>query len=239
MRHATDPDHVIAVSTIVSEHRSARDAALVGAVWGLGHGVTILALGSGVILLGWVIPVRLGLAVEFAAGIMLIWLGLSTLWRVLDHPHHVHAHEHQHGEVVHSHPHSAAVSGHDHAHDPVAVTWLDRRLAGIRVYQLLRPLMVGLVHGVAGSAAVVLLALTTLGGQRAGMLYLLLFAVGTIVGMTAVAVGMSLPFTIGERRSGGWTRGLRLVAGALSVAFGGFLAWRVGVTEGLFASWTA
>src|SRR5579859_885538 len=83
MRHATDPDHVIAVTTIVARHRTARGAALIGAVWGVGHTLTILVVGSGIILFSWVIPGRLGLSMELAVGLMLIALGVANLRDVL------------------------------------------------------------------------------------------------------------------------------------------------------------
>src|SRR5271170_331778 len=123
MRHATDPDHVIAVSTIVSRHRSVKQAALIGALWGVGHTLTILLVGSGIVLFGWVIPARIGLSMEFSVGLMLILLGVLNLTGILQwitnelspqHSHgadghtHTHSHAHAHGDYVHTHPH-----GHD------------------------------------------------------------------------------------------------------------------------------
>ena len=236
MRHATDPDHVIAVSTIVSQHRSTRGAALIGAVWGLGHSLTIFAIGSGMILLGWVMPTRVGLSLEFGVALMLIGLGLATIranWReaVAEH-----AHAHQHGAASHAHPHRHDSSAHRHTHDPAVVNWLDRRLAGIHLYQLSRPLLIGIVHGLAGSAAVALLVLATISDAQAGLLYLAVFGLGTVAGMMVVTAGISLPFALGVGDGAPWQRRLRLGTGLLSLAFGCFLAWRIGVTEGLFVS---
>ena len=129
MRHATDPDHVIAVTTIVSRHRRAGSAALIGALWGVGHTLTILIVGGGIILFRWVIPIRVGLSMEFSVGLMLIVLGIMNLTGILQliaesrtttregHSGH-HSHPHPHGDYVHTHPH-----GHDpeaHPHDPPA-----------------------------------------------------------------------------------------------------------------------
>ena len=115
MRHATDPDHVIAVTTIVARHRRSGGAAMIGALWGVGHTLTIMIVGSGIILLGWVIPPRVGLSLELAVGVMLIILGFLSLSGAFQdvsesataggHEHSsVHAHPHPHGDYVHSHP---------------------------------------------------------------------------------------------------------------------------------------
>jgi high-affinity nickel-transport protein len=232
MQHATDPDHVVAVSTIVSEERSTWGAALIGAAWGVGHSLTILAVGSAVFLLGWAIPPRLGLSMEFAVALMLLWLGAMTLASARQRTQ-LHEHAHLHGRQPHTHPHAHVDGPHAHAHEPGTVRWLDRRLAGVRLYQLVRPLLVGIVHGLAGSAAVALLMVATLGSSRAGLLYLVVFGVGTIAGMTLVTAGISVPF----RLTGGsaeWLRRLRVAAGLLSLVFGCYLAWRVGYVEGLF-----
>lgn len=232
MQHATDPDHVVAISTIVSQERSTRSAALIGAAWGVGHGLTILAVGAGIFLLGWVVPPRLGLVMEFGVAVMLLWLGATTLRSArLDAT--VHEHAHLHAGRPHTHPHAHLDTPHAHPHEPGAVRWMDRRLAGVRLYQLVRPLLVGVMHGLAGSAAVALLVLATLGSSRAGLLYLVVFGVGTIAGMTLVTGAISVPF----RLTGGshhWLRRLRVAAGLLSLVFGCWLAWRVGFVEGLF-----
>jgi high-affinity nickel-transport protein len=231
MRHATDADHVIAVSTIVSRHRSPLAAALIGAVWGVGHTLTIFVVGGGIILFGWVIPHRLGLSMEFAVGLMLIALGIATIWGVLrQRGESAHEHPHHHGSEVHTHAHDHR---HEEHHEAAAVNWLDVRLAGIRVYQLLRPMLVGVVHGLAGSAAVALLVLAAIGNPRWGVLYLLVFGLGTIAGMTLVTAGISLSFT---RSSGSrlWAQRVRLASGLLSLGFGCFVAYRIGFVEGLF-----
>ena len=116
MRHATDADHVVAVMTIVSRQRSLRPAAWVGALWGVGHTLTIVLVGSAIILFNWAIPPRVGLAMEFAVGLMLIALGLMNVAGTLrglgpiargtSDPPTVHSHAHQHGDYVHSHPHA-------------------------------------------------------------------------------------------------------------------------------------
>ena len=234
MRHATDPDHVIAVSTIVTRVRGARSAALIGAVWGVGHTLTIMIVGGGIILLGWVIPARVGLSLELAVGVMLIVLGGLNLTGL-------HAHPHQHGDYVHSHVHQHDPEVHPHLPDQTPMGWLDRHLRGLGLYQLLRPLLVGVVHGLAGSAAVALLVLTTIRNPAWAIGYLLIFGLGTITGMMLITVLIALPMVYSARRVATFSRGLRVASGLVSLGFGLFLAYRVGVVAGLFTSraeWT-
>jgi ABC-type nickel/cobalt efflux system permease component RcnA len=254
MRHATDPDHVVAVTTIVARHRSRAGGALIGAVWGLGHALTILAVGAGIVLLGWVIPPRLGLALELVVGIMLIALGFATLSDPGNqesppatpggHDHErprVHAHAHPHGDYVHTHSHGHEPEAHPHAPDQTPLARLDRRFGGLGGYQLARPLVVGIVHGLAGSAAVALLVLASIRDPLWSLLYLLVFGVGTIAGMMLVTAVLAWPFARGESTLPAVHRGLRLAAGGVSLVFGLFLAYRIGVVDGLLSAaprWT-
>jgi high-affinity nickel-transport protein len=146
MRHATDPDHVIAVSTIVSRQRSIRYAALIGALWGLGHTITIFVVGSSIILFGLVIPPRVGLSMEMSVGLMLVLLGVLNLSGIMrwitetvtpsysDH----HEHSHGHGDYVHSHPHVHSPGKHGHAEDATPVGWMDRTFGRLGIYQVVR-----------------------------------------------------------------------------------------------------
>lgn len=211
MRHATDPDHVIAVSTIVARQRSKGGAAAIGAVWGVGHTLTILAVGTGIIGFGWVIPPKLGLSMEWSVGLMLVLLGFLNL-----------------KEIVPAH-------GHSHEPDATSLGWLDRHFGALGPYRLVRPLIVGIVHGLAGSAAVALLVLTTIHDPRWAILYLAIFGVGTIVGMMIMTMLITLPFGFVSPRA------LRIASGAISLAFGLFIAYRIGIVDGLFTGhphWT-
>ncbi|HET7423316.1 MAG TPA: hypothetical protein VFJ92_07140 [Gemmatimonadales bacterium] len=252
MRHATDPDHVIAVSTIVTRHRSRTGGALIGAVWGMGHTLTILVVGAGIVLLGWVIPARVGLALELAVGVMLVVLGFATLSdrapnvRPTEakggHDHEpVHVHAHPHGDYVHTHAHGHHPESHPHGADQTPLARLDRCLGGLGTYRLVRPLVVGVVHGLAGSAAVALLVLATIRDPWWAMLYLLVFGVGTVAGMMLVTAALAWPFARAGARVATMQRGLRVAAGLVSVAFGLFIAYRIGVVDGLFSAapnWT-
>ena len=252
MRHATDPDHVIAVTTIVSRQRTAGGAALIGALWGVGHTLTILVVGAGIILLGWVIPPRVGLSLELSVGVMLIVLGFMNLTGVLQRitesarppgslPGTVHAHPHAHDDYVHTHVHSHEPEGHPHAPDQTPLARLDRRLGGLGAYQAVRPLVVGVVHGLAGSAAVALLVLTTIGNTAWSIFYLLIFGVGTIAGMMLITAGIAWPLTYAEARFASLPHRLRIASGAISLVGGLALAYQIGVVDGLFGaspSWT-
>ena len=242
MRHATDPDHVIAVSTIVARHRSARGAALVGAAWGIGHSLTVFVVGGGIVLLGWVIPPRVGLSLEVSVGVMLVVLGVVNLlgaWKAAETRAAPHAHAHPHGDYVHSHPHGHAPEHHPHREDDTPVSRLDRRLGALAAYRLVRPLVIGMVHGLAGSAAVALLVVAAISEPRWSALYLVVFGAGTVAGMMLVTLLIALPLAWGGGAR--LTRGLAFASGVASLGFGLWLAYRVGVVDGLFTGtprWT-
>lgn len=233
MRHATDPDHVIAVTTIVTRQRSVARSAWIGAFWGLGHTLTILLVGAGIILFNLVIPVRLGLSMELSVGVMLIILGvinIASFFRSVSEiaplePADSIAHPHSHTPgAAHSHVHGTMEKPLAHA---------DRVLKKLRLYQYIRPLIVGIVHGLAGSAAVALLVLTTIRDPRWAVAYLVVFGVGTIAGMMLIT--MSLASTlhwVGRNRR--FSRQLALASGLLSVGFGLLVAYQTGIASGLF-----
>jgi high-affinity nickel-transport protein len=247
MRHATDPDHVIAVTTIVSQQRRTGRAALIGAFWGLGHTVTIFVVGSAIILFNLVIPPRIGLAMEFSVGLMLIVLGLwnvSSFMRsvpAIESQPLVHSHPHSHGNLVHTHVHIHSPEQHVHGAGRASVARLDSRLGSVGIYQFIRPLVVGVIHGLAGSAAVALLILASIRDSRWAIAYLLVFGIGTIAGMMLITMGIASTFRAVGNRFQAFSRRLALVTGLLSVCFGLVIAYQICVVQGLFSShplWT-
>jgi hypothetical protein len=243
MRHATDPDHVIAVSTIVTRQPTIRAALVIGSLWGIGHTLTIVAVGGALVLFSVEIPPRLGLTMEMGVALMLIVLGMWNLTGIFEHIRGLrplagagleYGHPHSHGAIFHSHM-SGSVSGqHDHGNDQTpVVAWLDRRLGGLNAYQILRPLIIGLVHGLAGSAAVALLVLALIKNPWWAIAYLVLFGIGTIAGMILITAAIGGLLVYASRRSYRVER-LRVAAGLVSVGFGLFLAYQIAVVDGLF-----
>jgi len=247
MRHATDPDHVIAVSTIVSRERSIAKAAFIGVLWGLGHTLTILAVGAAIILFGLAIPARIGLTMEFCVGLMLILLGVLNLTGTMKwmsekfspaHPPIAgeHAHIHEHGAKMHFHWHSHAPQSDHHGKSLAPPPVLERSFAGLGLYQSLRPLFVGVVHGLAGSAAVALLVLSAIREPKWAVLYLLVFGLGTIAGMMLITSVIALPFSFAGYRFAWLNRSLITASGILSLAFGLFVCYHIGFVDGLFTA---
>lgn len=203
LRHAADPDHVVAVTAIAARTRRVGQAALLGIVWGLGHTLTLFTVGAGIILFNWILPPRVGLAMEFCVALALVVVGLLNLGRPPRR--------------------QAELEGR-----------AGRPLAG-------RAFIVGLVHGLAGSAAVALLVLATVRDPRWACGYLLVFGLGTLMGMVLVTTGFALPVAAAAQRWGGAERLIRVSTGALSLVFGLWLIYQIGWSDGLFLSvprWT-
>lgn len=202
VRHATDPDHIVAVSTIVSGQRSMLRGALVGAQWGLGHTLTLLVAGGAMIVFRFAVPPRVGLALEFLVAVMLVGLGTSNLLAARG---------------------PAIADGTT----PVPSRW--------------RPLAIGVVHGLAGSAAVALLVLATIPDTVWAVVYLGVFGAGTIAGMVMMTIAISAPTIVLGARMPTLRGRMQFAAGALSVGVGLLLMHRTGIADGLFSDaprWT-
>ena len=205
LRHALDADHIAAVGAMVSERPGWRTALRTGLLWGLGHTVALLVAGAFVIGLHLVIPDAIARALEAGVALMVLFLGGTALARALRARADVHSHYHAHGRRVHRHLHFHDASGE---HDP-------HRVARIG----LKPLLVGTLHGLAGSAALTLLVLAQIPSSGGGLAYLAVFGVGSIGGMALLSVAIGLPFTATLARPG-WNLALRVTAGAAGVLFG-------------------
>jgi high-affinity nickel-transport protein len=249
---------VIAVSTIVSRERNIAKSAWVGAVWGVGHTLTILVVGAALILLDFIgtqqgsgtvqfhLSPRLGLVMDLAVAVMLIVLGIMNLRRFsrwipsVAHEAVVHSHSHAHGDYVHSHPHSHAPESHPHSPDKTPVAKLDKMLQRFRTYSLIRPLIIGIVHGLSGSAAVALLVVPIIRDPKWSIAYLLVFGVGTIFGMMLITMTIASAFHLvggGQK----FFQRLAFASGLLSLCFGLFIAYQICIVNGLFSAhpmWT-
>jgi ABC-type nickel/cobalt efflux system permease component RcnA len=240
MRHSTDPDHVLAVSTIVSRQKSIKSSATIGLLWGLGHTLTIFLVGSAIIIFGVVIPPRLGLSMEFCVALMLILLGVLNLTGVM-------RWIRERLTPAKSAPATpqTAVSVNHISENPgdtnqgvsgSVASFLDRTIGKLGLYQTIRPLVVGLVHGLAGSAAVALLVLSTIKSPLWSTAYLLVFGFGTMMGMMLMTAAISLPLVYTGNKFFKINRHLSTISGFASMAFGIFLAYHIGFVDGLFTS---
>jgi high-affinity nickel permease len=219
LRHALDADHVAAVATFSTEERNLWRSSLIGAWWGAGHTAALLIFGALIVALKLVISERLSQFLEFTVGLMLVMLGVNVL-RKLWSGTAIHVHTHTHGGSEHSHLHVQLGSG-EHAHQHRVV-----RLAG-------RPFVVGVVHGLAGTAAVLLLVVGAIPSALLAIGTIVIFGVGTIGGMMAMSILMSVPLVYAAGRVRAVERVLRFAAGAFSLGFGIFLAWDVGFLQAL------
>ncbi|HEY4485065.1 MAG TPA: urease accessory protein UreH [Nitrospiria bacterium] len=219
MKHALDADHVVAVSTIVSKDRSFLGSSLVGLFWGIGHTLTLLGVGFVILMLKIVIPDKVALGMELAVGIMLVFLGGVVAAGLIREHLHLHPHRHEEGEThlhLHTHP---PVETHAHSH------------AIRRGY---RSMAVGMVHGLAGSAALMFLVVPGLHSTAERMAYIIIFGAGSMLGMMLVTMVISLPFVYTGMRFNRLSRIMTAVAGIASIGLGTILIYEIGFVKGLF-----
>jgi len=213
MRHATDADHVVAVTNIVSRQRNICRVALTGIFWGLGHSLTVFVVGGAITCFGFVVSKRLGLSLDFSVAIMLIVLGLLNLnasFRWFS---------------------AIQETGHSHREENARI---DRWSVFFSSGSPFRPLLIGVVHGLAGSATVALLVLPLLRATAAALMYLLVFGAGTIVGMMLITAVIAAPIRYAAEHSAAWHRVLGGLAGATSFSLGAVLVYQIGFVQKLF-----
>jgi sulfite exporter TauE/SafE len=219
LKHATEADHLAAVSTIVSERRSLFSSAFIGGVWGLGHTISLFIAGVFVLLLNFQISERTERILEFCVGVMLFLLGLNVLRKIIKGGH-LHFHRHKHAGREHVHPHIHQTEDDPHTHH------------GLRFSP--RALVVGMVHGLAGSAALMLVLIPTIESRLIGLIYIVVFGVGSIGGMMLMSFLVGLPFHLTEKKFNRLNYFLQSAAGLVSIGLGLFIVYEKGVTEGLF-----
>jgi ABC-type nickel/cobalt efflux system permease component RcnA len=229
LKHATEADHLVAVTTIVSEQRSIWRSGMVGALWGVGHTAALLAVGVLVIILEIRIPEPIAAILEFVVALMIIFLGGRILFLTLRHRTDVHVHTHAHDGHAHTHFHfHDAGDAHKVSTTPQQMHSVEHHRPSLSGW---RPLVVGMIHGLAGSAVLTLLVLTEVvrhGSRARGMGYLLVFGLGSIGGMLLMSTLISLPIVLTTRRFERIEVPMRLVVSLSSIAFGLYYAWLTG-----------
>lgn len=224
LRHATEADHIVAVSTVVSQDKNPWRGLWVGASWGLGHTTLLLFIGIVILLIDKPFPEDYAIILEFGVGLMLVMLGLQAFWSLRRREIHVHTHQHDGEAHLHFHSHATESPTTNH-HGFIRLGRPEFRLKSYAI---------GSMHGLAGSAAVTLLVLATVDGFWKGLSYLLAFGVGTIMGMGLLTLLMGLPlaFTGRSERSSQFIKGL---AGVASIAFGVMLMTKIGLSNNLLS----
>lgn len=231
VRHAFDADHLVAVTTIVSSYKNPLKAAWIGISWGLGHTLTLFLAGVLLLLLNIRITGNAAQFFEFIVGAMLVVLGIQTLWSFRRRKVHVHVHTHESTEHKHFHVHEET-PGHAHAHlnkqEQISrkiaediIPGEHRDVSGQRPFRV-KSFLVGIVHGLAGSAALMLLVLAEVSSKWVGISYILLFGFGTAASMAIISILISLPFSISAKIPA-LNKIIQTGAGALSIVFG--LVW--------------
>lgn len=230
LKHALEADHLAAVTTIVSERKSLLGSSLVGGLWGVGHTLALLAAGAAFILLRVRIDERTALALEFAVGIMLALLGANALRKLFRRRARLHLHTHRHGGWLHAHPHLHD-TGSTHEHTTTAAAAAQATHHGFNLNA--RPVLIGLMHGLAGSAALMLLVLSAITSPLVGLAYIGVFGVGSIGGMVLMSTLVGLPIHLTAGRFLRLNFAVRACAALFSFGFGLLLMYRIGYVEGL------
>ncbi|WP_075980401.1 urease accessory protein UreH domain-containing protein [Bacillus massilinigeriensis] len=218
IKHALEPDHVIAVSTIASQSKKLSRSSLAGVFWGIGHTLTLFVVGMSVIFMKGEIPEEWALSLEFLVGIMLVYLGVSSIFNLRR----IGATTHTHSEINHDHFHLHPVKPSTaHIHKKVSY---------------LKSMFIGIIHGLAGSAAMVVLTMSTVSSVWQGAMYMLVFGLGTVAGMLISTTIIGIPFvlTASKERVNTW---LTQATGTISTLFGVYYMYNLGITEGLFSIW--
>jgi ABC-type nickel/cobalt efflux system permease component RcnA len=220
IKHAIEPDHVIAVSTIASQSKKLFRSSLAGVFWGIGHTSTLFIVGIILIVMKDKIPEKWAMSLEFLVGIMLVYLGITTLRSFKN----KHVHKTEHDGEEHKHFHSHKPNGeHEHTHQHNNVDYF-------------RSMLIGLVHGLAGSGAMVLLTMSTVKSVWEGAIYILVFGAGTVIGMLFFTTIIGLPFVLSAKKLN-LNKTLTRMTGVISTAYGIYYMYNLGVTEGLFRLW--
>ncbi len=226
MRHAIESDHLAAVASLATRDQTIRDTIRQGVIWGTGHTLTLFLFGSLVLLMDAVIPQTLAAALEFMVGLMLLALGIDVLRRLLRGRVHFHRHHHADGTLhFHAHSHSGECGHpavHVHGHRKTLTFPL-------------RALLVGMMHGMAGSAALILLTVQAVQTPLTGIAYIALFGIGSIAGMAMLSIIIAVPLRYSATSLTWMHNGLRAAIGIITVVIGSVIVYDIGIAGYLFA----
>ncbi|MEW6767951.1 MAG: urease accessory protein [Pseudomonadota bacterium] len=219
MQHALEADHIAAVSSIAARRNGIGDIVKHGLTWGMGHTLTLFAFAGAAILLGHAIPEHVTRPLEAAVGIMLVGLGLNVLWRLWRDRIHFHSHSHSGGRShIHAHSHSGDTTPHTlsvHAHEH-GFRW--------------RSLAVGLMHGMAGSAALLVLAVSQVSSPVYGLIYILLFGVGSMLGMGMLSAAIAVPLVVSAHALTWANAALQIAVGVVTIAIGSLTIYATAIS---------
>ena len=219
IRHALDADHIAAVASLAIRSRSVGHTVGLGVAWGMGHTLTLMLCGGAVLLLGMVVPLRAATALELAVGVMLVLLGANVLYRLWKDG--VHFHWHRHADGV------AHVHAHRHVDDPGPHEPMRHRHWHWRDFPV-RALMVGMMHGMAGSAALILLSLDAAGSASWGIAYIAIFGAGSILGMGLLSIAIAVPLRLTSRHLTRAYGGMSMAVGIATITLGCLVIFRFG-----------
>lgn len=222
LKHATEVDHVVAISTIVSRHKNVFHSALVGGLWGAGHTASLLIVAAIVLSLRVAIPASVSGWLELGVAVMIICLGISALRRAMRQNAHVHVHQHSHDGLSHTHIH---FHEHETRHQPAAQSQHSHALSRLGW----KPALIGMMHGLAGSGALMLLVLTQISSPGLGFLYVATFGAGSIAGMLLMSGLIGIPFAFSSRKLTHLHQGLQTVAAIFSICFGLWYAYKAAI----------
>jgi len=208
IKHAIEPDHVIAVSTIASQSKKLLRSSLAGVFWGIGHTATLFLVGIILIFMKGEIPEKWAMSLEFLVGIMLVYLGIATILSLKK----IRMHQHTHDGKIHK---------HNHQHKNVSY---------------LKSMLIGFIHGLAGSGAMVLLTMSTVNSPWEAAVYIFIFGAGTVLGMLLFTTVIGIPFVFSAKKLS-MNKMLTQITGVISTVFGIYYMYNLGVTEGLFKLW--
>lgn len=226
LRHATDADHVVAVNTVTAKQKHIRGAAVVGILWGIGHSITVTLVGIPIIFFSLKIPDKIGLGLEFSVGTMLVVLGIINLYGMRSQilqtiAKIVHKHSHSHLDIEHNHLHIHLKNDSNETHH-------------LSFPQIIRPIFIGLIHGLAGSSAIAILILTTIHNSLLAAVYLLIFHIGVIIGMMIITTLLGASIAMASKRIAFLQKYLVAGSGLLSFIFGLYIMYQIGFKERLF-----